>query len=297
MAEHQSIEFLKGIILMSRPLVLLSTLLSWFLGVSIAIGSGAYFVPQKFLFGLIVILFSAASIHYVNEYADYETDTFTRRTFFSGGSGILPRGKVPREQALILGQLSLIIALLLQIFALLNGIHPPAVLFVTIIGISGGWMYSLPPLKLAWRGLGELDNAFLGACLLPFHGYLVIAGNVDWWVFLAILPISLIAFNHLLIVTWPDRKADAKVGKKTLATLLNPAKLRAIFLAVSALSFLIHLIIWGRVIPTNVFLAGLFAFPFIFYGFFTYTKSERSLSVLFALHFMIIAQSVAWLSL
>jgi 4-hydroxybenzoate polyprenyltransferase len=85
-------EILKGIFLMSRPIVILSTILSWLLGVSIAIGSGANFDPQKVLFGLSVILFSAASIHYVNEYADYETDAFTRRTFFSGGSGILPRG-------------------------------------------------------------------------------------------------------------------------------------------------------------------------------------------------------------
>jgi 1,4-dihydroxy-2-naphthoate octaprenyltransferase len=39
------------------------------------------------------------SVHYANEYADHKTDALTERTKFSGGSGILPRGLVPRDLA------------------------------------------------------------------------------------------------------------------------------------------------------------------------------------------------------
>ena len=52
---------------MTRPLILQSTVSSWFLGVPIA-------------YGLMVI---SSSIHLVNEYADYEFDAQTRITEYS----------------------------------------------------------------------------------------------------------------------------------------------------------------------------------------------------------------------
>ena len=33
--------------------------------------------------------------HYANEYADVDTDSLTKRTLYSGGSGVLPSGIVP----------------------------------------------------------------------------------------------------------------------------------------------------------------------------------------------------------
>jgi hypothetical protein len=69
---------------------------------------------------------------------------------------------------------------------------------ILALGTLFGWMYSLKPLALGWRGLGELDNAVLGGLLLPFYGYVVQAGTVDVGVILALLPFGASAFVNLL---------------------------------------------------------------------------------------------------
>lgn len=283
------------IILLSRPLVLLSTFLSWFYGVSIAIGVGSPLSMERFLFGFASMLFASASIHYVNEYADYETDTLTTRTLVSGGSGVLQKGRVHREIAFICGKICLVLGVLVQILAIYLGFHSLIALPVLVIGIFGGWMYSLPPLKLAWKGLGEIDNALLGACILPFYGYLVMTSYFHLWVLLAVLPITFLAFVNLLAVTWPDRKADLTIGKRTLATILDPKILRTLFFTVFISSLIIHILIWERITPYGVFLAGLPAYLLILYGNFTYTKKETSIEVVIGLHLMIICQSLAWI--
>jgi 1,4-dihydroxy-2-naphthoate octaprenyltransferase len=80
-----------------------------------------------------------------------------------------------------------------------------------------GWGCSLLPFAQAWRGWGELINAFLGALLLNVFGYVILSARVDSVVFTAVVPFTLLAFINLLGTHWPDRKADVIVGKNTLA--------------------------------------------------------------------------------
>jgi 1,4-dihydroxy-2-naphthoate octaprenyltransferase len=99
-------------------------------------------------------------------------------------------------------------------------------------------MYSMPSLKLAWRGWGELTNASLGAVLLPVYAYTIQSGQVDLRIILASLPFGLLAFNNLLATQWADRGADAHVGKRSLAILWSTSKLRLTYTGVAAASFL-----------------------------------------------------------
>ncbi len=41
------------------------------------------------------------------------------------------------------------------------------------LGTFLGWMYSLPPLALAWKGWRELDNAVMAGIALPLFGFAV----------------------------------------------------------------------------------------------------------------------------
>jgi 1,4-dihydroxy-2-naphthoate octaprenyltransferase len=120
-------------------------------------------------------------------------------------------------------------------------------------------------------------------------------GYFHLWVFLAVLPITFLAFLNLLAVTWPDRIADYTIGKRTLATKLSPKILRILFFSVLITSFIIHVLIWNQIIPNIVFLAGLPAYFLILYGGFKYTKKETSIEVVIGLHLMIISQSFAWI--
>jgi len=98
------------------------------------------------------------------------------------------------------------------LFGFFLGLLTPVPLVVLFAGAFLGWMYSLPPLALAWRGWGELDNALLGGVALPLYAYLVQSGELDRWVILIFIPFSMLVFINLLATTWTDRDADRSVG-------------------------------------------------------------------------------------
>ena len=282
-----------GIVRMTRPLTLLSTFSSWLLGVAIAFGSGYEFSWVSFAYGLILMLLVSSSIHLVNEYADYETDALTRRTAYNCGSGVLHTGLVPRNWAIKSAIITAVSGFLLQGIAIVAGLHPPVALAIVVIGTVGGWIYSLPP-RLAWMGLGEIWNTLLGAWLLPYFGFVQMSLSLSPWVLVSVVPVTLFAFNNLLVVTWPDRDADAAVEKNTLAPRLKPETLRLIHGGCMLLSFSGLMLIN---FPSLVVWSSLIAYPLMAMGWYTDTRREISGGTIWALHLLIVAQSLAWLYL
>jgi 1,4-dihydroxy-2-naphthoate octaprenyltransferase len=278
----------------SRPDQLLLVVVVYALGAVIAVARGAALDPVAALAGLAALLPTAASVHYANEYADYETDALTERTPFSGGSGGLHAANLPRRLArdatLATGALGAVVTVSLQLAGAL-----PSVAGVVLAAIAVlGWGYSLPPVALAWRGLGELDNAVLGGLLLPQYGAVVLAGVLDPVVCLAVLPFAALVFVNLLATQWPDRRADAAVGKRTLPTRWSPRCLRAAYLAGVAVAFGSLAVLWGRVLPTAVVAATLLALPFVAWGAVTYTRDERPVPSVAAMVVAAMAQLLSW---
>ena len=217
---------------MSRPAQLALIALVYALGVAMALARGAAVEPASIGIGLAALLSVAASVHYANEYADVETDALTERTPFSGGSGALAETDLPRRLALRAGAASGAVGVTLVGWAL----TPPggrllSALHVALLGgiLFFGWQYSVAPLRLAWRGFGEVTNATLGGVVLPLYGFAVASGRVTVDAALATVPFALVVFVNLLETQWPDRRADAAVGKRTLATRWSPDRLRAAY--------------------------------------------------------------------
>lgn len=283
-------EKLWGVIRMTRPITLLATFSSWFLGVAIAYGSGYRFSLVSFMIGLASMLLVSSSIHLINEYVDYETDSITQRTMYNGGSGVLPSGLVPRSLALYSAIITMIAGFTVQQLGIVMGLQPPSALVVSIIGTVGGWIYSVPP-RLAWRGLGELWNTILGAWLLPFYGFLQMSGVVDTNVLILVMPVTLFAFNNMLAVTWPDREADGNVGKMTLATRVSPVTLKHVHGLCTALS-LGALLMTG--IPRTVKVASLVSYPLMILGWRSYTDKEITGETIWGLYLLIVCQTLAW---
>jgi 1,4-dihydroxy-2-naphthoate octaprenyltransferase len=104
----------------------------------------------------------------------------------------------------------------------------------------------------------------------------------------------LLCFNNLLAVTWPDRWADAKVGKMTLATRWRAEDLRRLHIYVGALSLSMLFFMAGRIIPVKVVIGSLLSIPFILSGYNKYTRERLTLGPIYAMMVMIIAQSATW---
>ncbi len=263
--------------LMARPDQLLLMIAVYAMGVFVAAAQGGAVSIDRLAVGFGIFLPFAASVHYANEYADAGTDRLTRRTRFSGGSGAIPElGVSPKDARAaaigtgVLGVLAVTIAVSTGVLTLVS-----AGLLV-VIGVLG-LGYSVGPYPLAWNELGEIDNALLGGVLLPVYGAAVATeGQVTLAITATFVPFGFAVFCNLLATTWPDREADAAVGKRTLATQWSRSQLR--FAYAGGLIGLVGsaTLLWlAGAIETVVATGILLSLPVFVWGYTGYT-SQRS---------------------
>jgi 1,4-dihydroxy-2-naphthoate polyprenyltransferase len=279
---------------MSRPAQLLLLALVYIFGSVIALAMGNPSHREAFAAGLLAFIPTCASIHFANEYADFETDTLTDRTPFSGGSGALPASGLPRWTALRAAWASLLIAGIVAFIGWEGELIPPPALAILALGAIFGWMYSLPPLALAWHGWGEVTNAFLGGVLAPVYAYTIQAGTVSLAIILACLPFGLLVFNNLLATQWPDRAADAAVGKRTLVTRWSTRRLRWLYLSAACIAFISLLIFQGSVFPRLVAWSSFLALPLVVWGMVAFTYRRSPFPSVAAMVVLLVVQTVAW---
>jgi 1,4-dihydroxy-2-naphthoate octaprenyltransferase len=277
---------------MSRPAQLVAIILVFLWGTLLALSRGYSFSWIRFALSITAGLFISISIHFVNEYADYETDRITRRTLFSGGSGALPEANVHPSIALKGAYISLAIGSLFAFWGVFNQIMPVNSLIFLGIATILGWGYSLPPIALAWRGWGELDNAFLGGVLLPVYGYFTFSNEIDPFILRSVIPFGMLTFTNLLATTWADKWADTQVGKFTLATRHSSRSLRVLYALVAGMAYL--WIIWQTAYPPQVMWASVLALPVSVWGLLRYTRQINPAPSVFAMVSFLTIQLVSW---
>jgi 1,4-dihydroxy-2-naphthoate polyprenyltransferase len=212
-------------ILLARPLIIVAGLLAFSTGACMAYWRLGMLPLAETIAGLAIMLSAILMGHYANEYADFDTDSVSRRTLFSGGSGVLPSGVVPRSWALYAAAvfLGLTVSLTATFYAI--GLINWSVVLLIAIGVPLGWFYSMPPLRLERTWLGELDNALLGMMMFLI-GYMAPTGVLDLEVIALSVPIFLAVLANLLTVHYVDRRADEIVGKRTMAVVLGVRTIR-----------------------------------------------------------------------
>jgi len=277
----------------SRPSQLILILAVYLFGAKIALADGATLSTTALLSGAVAVIPVAASVHYANEYADYETDALTDRTRFSGGSGALVRTGLPRTVPLKAGIVSLAAGTAAAVVFTAAGVLP--VTAVAVLGVSAvfGWQYSLGPLKLAWRGWGELDNAALGGLALPVYGAAVVGGDPGF-VALVSVPFFLVVLLNLFATQWPDRRADARAGKRTLAVQWSASLLRKCYVAIAVGAALALLALSVTVLPRTVALASVPVAPLLVWGAYGYTERHVPWPTVSAMVALLLLQLAGW---
>lgn len=94
-------------------------------------------------------------------------------------------------------------------------------LWVVGITLILGIFYSAPPLKLSYRGLGELIIGIIFGPLLMVGISLAGCGHIDPTIAMISVPVGLLVINILFTHSFLDKEADKAAGKMTLARLLN----------------------------------------------------------------------------
>lgn len=287
----------------TRPSQVLGIELVYVLGLAMAVAGPPLTTeptttPVQFggpaLIGALALAVVAVAVHYANEVADVDTDALTDRTAFSGGSGAvaetsLTAGELRRAWHVATG-LSIAASVVL---VAANQLPADAGLFL-VLGLAVGVAYSARPLRLVRRGLGEATNAILVGTLVPLYAIAVV-GRPTALAVVTLLPLTLLFVCAYLAIQWPDRRADAAVGKRTLAVQFVPTRLRRLYVGLASTAFAIALWLWlAGALPTPVALAHLAVLPLVCWAGATYTHRESPAPSVLAATGLVLTATVAW---
>jgi 1,4-dihydroxy-2-naphthoate octaprenyltransferase len=188
---------------------------------------------------------------------------------------VLPSGLLQPRTALYAAAVCGSAALLMTVAAIALGILSMTYLLMLILGLALGLAYSMKPIALERRGLGELDNAFLGGYLMVLSGYLPQAGELGAAQLLACFPIFLAVWINLIGVHWTDREADAAVGKRTLVVIMGRKSLLLYPVLIVVLYLSAGILRIAGIIPSGVFVGILISLPFAIWSYWSFVTSQR----------------------
>ena len=196
----------------TRPQFLFLSVVLAFLGTSVAWYYGSFNLGYALLAGFGLVL-THGSANAINDYFDYKSgiDLNVKRTPFSGGSGLVPEGKLPIKHTLWVGVVTSLVALIIGIFfVIVSGWQLIPLLVVAALCMV---LYTPVILKTCWPEW----SPGLGLGILPILGsYFVQTGEYDWVVLIASIPSGILVHNLLLLNEFPDVEADRKGGRKTI---------------------------------------------------------------------------------
>lgn len=202
---------------LSRPLFLLGGVLLYALGALIARYQGVALDWGVYGSGQLAVTALQLMTHYLNEYWDVEADRLNHnRTPFSGGSGMIVRGELPRKTALTAAMVCLVVAATMASWLIFTYAVPPSVWVILLLGFIGAYFYSSPPLMLSTTGYGELTTSIVVAGLVPALGHVLQTHQPSFLVLLATAPLVVLHLAMLLAFEFPDFHSDRAAGKWTL---------------------------------------------------------------------------------
>jgi 1,4-dihydroxy-2-naphthoate octaprenyltransferase len=232
---------LKVWVLETRPNFLVLPVVLAVMGVSIAWYDG-YFHLGHALLAFIGLLMAHISVNTLNDYFDYRSgvDLATKRTPFSGGSGMLPAALLKPEQVLRFSLINFLLATAVgAYFLFVSGLLLLPVLLIAAVCIL---LYNPFILKRRWPEW----SPGVGLGILPILGlYFVQASTYTWPLLVASVIPGILVHNLLLLNEFPDTEADKIANRKTLPITMEKRKASIVY---SVLTVIVYLWIIGGVI-------------------------------------------------
>jgi 1,4-dihydroxy-2-naphthoate polyprenyltransferase len=171
------------------------------------------------------VVFLHASVDLLNDYWDYKRgiDMATKRTKFSGGTGVLPENLLTPRTVYIAGIVFLILgASIGAYFVTIRGLAVAVILGFAVIAI---YFYST---RIVNAGLGEIFVAIKGAMIVLGSLYVQNAVFEPAALYDGAI-VGILSATVLFINSFPDYEADKSKGRRTLVIILGRKKGSIIF--------------------------------------------------------------------
>jgi 1,4-dihydroxy-2-naphthoate octaprenyltransferase len=210
---------------------LTATVIPVLLGILIAATHGSFDLVAAVL-TVIGACFVQLGLNVANDVFDTvqgADDANVTPTQFSGGSRVIQYGLVSLRQMATLATLFYVLAGLIGL-VLLAFWGSVELLVIGVVGFIVSIGYTAPPLKFVYRGLGEVAVAIGFGPLMLLGAYVVQTGGaLAWEPFVASIPVAVLVALILYVNEIPDRRGDARVGKRTLPVRLPEATVITIY--------------------------------------------------------------------
>ena len=252
----------RGIWRIIDPKISLASLSSIFLGSCAAANRGA--IDWAWLavtvFG---ILFLEAAKNASGDVFDFNTGVDQAvsdedRSPFSGGKRVIIDGLLTSRQTSVLAAVLYVLGIVTGLVVVL--FREPAIFWIGLIGVSLAYFYHAPPLKLSYRGLGEIAVAVAYGPLICCGAYIVQRHTLNFVPIVVSLPLGLLIAAFLWINQFPDWAADAGAGKNTLVVRLGRRAASKVFAAIIGSAFLGLLLLPLANLPVAILL-GIVGLP------------------------------------
>lgn len=240
-----------------------ATIVPVLLGILIAASHGAFDAVAAIL-TIIGASFVQLGLNVANDVFDTASgadDANVTPTQYSGGSRVIQYGLVSFRQMATLATVCYVIAGAIGL--LLLATHgSTALLVIGVLGFVISLGYTAPPLKFVYRGLGEVAVAIGFGPLMLLGAYVVqTGGTLSWEPFVASIPVALLVALILYVNEIPDRRGDARAGKRTLPVRLSKETVIGIYKLVAAAAFVAVVVgVAAGILPVPTLLA-LLAIP------------------------------------
>jgi 1,4-dihydroxy-2-naphthoate octaprenyltransferase len=244
---------------------LTATLIPVLLGLAIAARNG----PFDWLVAVLAVLggcFAHLAVNVSNDIFDTLSgadEANVNPTQFSGGSRVLHYGLLSVRELAVWDAILYLAAVAIGLVLL--AIRPSwELLAIGVAGVVIGLAYTAPPLKLVYRGLGEIAVAVGFGPVMLLGAYVAETGRLAWEPLVASLPVAILIALILYVNEIPDRRGDAAAGKRTLVVRFDKDTVERGYLlaALAAFALVVAGVVLG-VMPWPTLLA-LLAVPLVF---------------------------------
>jgi 1,4-dihydroxy-2-naphthoate octaprenyltransferase len=211
------------------------------LGFLVAYYETGVFDVWLFTLTLIGIIAAMAGCYTFNEYYDYRSgvDVVIKPehvTPFNAGSRVLPSGLLRPRDILLAGSIAWVVMVLIGLYlAMLRG---ALILVLMILGTIAALGYTTPPMKWAYRGLGELLIGISYGPIITLGSYAVQMGGLGLQPLIASIMPGFLITNVIWINEFPDYEADKACGKKNMVVRLGRERASRIYVALFALAYI-----------------------------------------------------------
>jgi 1,4-dihydroxy-2-naphthoate octaprenyltransferase len=200
----------------SRPLFLVAGVLTYALGAGVANYLGVTIHWTTYLTGQVWVIAVQLAGVYLFEYYNAVFDQENLNTSQNPNGKGHPQASRPPVTMLVASAVCLTAVASLSVYMIRELRISPATLALMILMVVGAVFYSVPPVRLAFTGYGELSMAILVANLVPAFAYSLQVGDLHRLLAMGTFPLTALLIALFLAFELEAYAGDVRQNRRNL---------------------------------------------------------------------------------